>query len=143
MRTPLRAVPAYVSRWVVRFRRLRWLDAVVAWIAVWVVSVTLAPGIDPTAIGVWLAVMVAVGAAIPPLRRRWRPVTAVVGLALGWRLHPGDRAWHLGAGGPRPVLVTACAWRYLVVAGVVNDVGEGARLGRLRAVVIPLASEDS
>jgi hypothetical protein len=143
MRTPLRPVPAHVSRWAVRLRRLRWLDALAAWLAGWVGVLTLAPGIDRSAIGVWLAVMVSVGAAIPSLRRRWRPVTAVVGLALGWRLRPGDRAWYLATGGPRPVLVTACAWRYLVVAGVVNDLGEGVRLGRLRGVVVPLASADS
>ncbi|HSD33584.1 MAG TPA: hypothetical protein VLB49_16840, partial [Gemmatimonadales bacterium] len=83
------------------------------------------------------AVLVATLAAVPPLRRRWRPVSAAVAVALGWRLRPGDRAWHVGPDGARLVLVTAARWRHVAVAAVVRDSEEGMTLRRTRALLVP------
>ncbi len=51
--------------------------------------------------------MVGLGAAWPPLRARWRPATAWVGLRISRGLRPGDRAWYLGPHDARLVVVTA------------------------------------
>ncbi len=51
MRTPLRPFPEDVNRWMGRARRLRWLDALAAWLAVWAVGVGLQPTADWMALG--------------------------------------------------------------------------------------------
>jgi hypothetical protein len=83
------------------------------------------------------AVLVAPAAAVPPLRRWWRPISAVTAVALGWRLRPGDRAWLVAPDAARLVLVTANRWRHVVVAAVVRDSGEGIALPRTRALLVP------
>jgi hypothetical protein len=137
MRTPLRPFPEDVTRWMRQARRLRWLDALTAWLAAWAILVGIRPATDWTALGVLAFVVVAPAAAIPPLRRRWRPVSAAVALALGWRLRPGDRAWQVWPEGARPVLVTSARWRHVVVAGLVRDSGEGSALLRTRVLLVP------
>lgn len=141
MRTPLRPIPEHVLRWTRRARRLRWLDAFGAWVAVWVLVSLLAPDRDPGARGVVAALLTGAGGIVPGLRRRWRPASALTALVLGWRLRPGDRAWQVWPGGARPVLVTSGRWATVVVAGVVQDSGEGIVLPRTRALLIP-ASRD-
>jgi hypothetical protein len=137
MRTPLRPFPEDVTRWMRRARRLRWLDGLIAWLVVWAILVALQPAADRGALGVLAAVLVGPAAALAPLRRRWRPVSAAVALALGRRLRPGDRAWQVWPDGARPVLVTSTRWRHVVVAGLVRDSGEGSALPRTRVLLIP------
>jgi hypothetical protein len=139
MRTPLRPFPEDVTRWMRHARRLRWLDALAAWLFVWAILVGLWPTADWAALGILAIVLVGPVAAVPPLRRRWRPVTALTALALGWRLRPGDRAWQVWTEGARPVLVTSTRWRHVVVAGLVRDSGEGSALPRTRALLVPAA----
>ena len=136
MRTPLRPFPEDVNRWMRRARRLRWLDALAAWLAVWAVGVGLQPTADWMALGILALVLVGPVAAVPPLRRRWRPVSAVAAVVLGWRLRPGDRAWQVWPEGARPVLVTSTRWRHVVVAGLVRDSGEGSALPRTRVLLV-------
>jgi hypothetical protein len=137
MRSPIRPVPQIVLRWSGRARRLRWADAALAWLVMWVGILALQPTADPTALGVLAAVLVLPAVAIPPLRRRWRPVSAAVALALSWRVRPGDRAWYVNADGARLVLVTSRRWLHVVVAGVVQDSAEGITLRRTRGFLVP------
>lgn len=137
MRSPIKPVPDIVRRWSARARWLRWLDAAVAWLALWVAALIARPAGDPGALAV-LAGLLALGvAAVPPLRRRWRPASAVVALALSWRIRPGDRAWYVHAEGARLVLVTSRRWLHVVVAGVVQDSVEGVALRRTRGFLVP------
>jgi len=137
MRTPLRPFPEDVSRWMRQARRLRWLDALAAWLAVWAAGIALRPAADWMALGILTLVVVGPVAAVPPLRRRWRPASAVAAVALGWRLRPGDRAWQVWPEGARLVLVTSVRWRHVVVAGLVRDSGEGSALPRTRVLLVP------
>lgn len=137
MRTPLRPIPEDVSRWVRRARRLRWLDGAAAWLGLWVGVMLIWPATDRAALAVLAAVLLAGPALVPPLRRHWRPVSALAAVVLGRRLHPGDRAWHVRPDGARLVLVTSCRWRHVVVAGVVQDSREGMALPRTRAFLVP------
>jgi len=137
MRTPLKPLPGQPSRWIGRAGRLRWLDAVAAWLVLWAALLVLLPPVEADVPAVLATILVAAGAAVPPLRRWWRPVSAVVAVALGWRLRPGDRAWHVSPDGARLVLVTAARWRHVVVAAVVRDSGEGIALRRTRALLVP------
>ena len=137
MRTPLRPVPEDVTRWVRRARRLRWLDGLAGWLLLWVLAVLVRPGTDAGALAILALVLLAGIAVVRPLRRRWRPVSALAALGLGWRLRPGDRAWHIRPDGARLVLVTSGRWRHVVIAGVVQDSGEGVVLPRTRALLVP------
>src|SRR3972149_7757968 len=101
MRTPIRATPYAVERGAARFRSLRWLDALVAWLAAWA---TLAAALDvgPDAQAGLAAVATGLLALVPPIRVRWRPVSAWVGLAMSVRLGPGGRARCSRSGRPEP-----------------------------------------
>jgi hypothetical protein len=137
MRSPIRPVPQIVLRWSGRARRLRWADAALAWLAIWGGTLALQPAADPAALGVLAAVLVLPAVAIPPLCRRWRPVSAAVALVLSWRVRPGDRAWYVNTEGARLVLVTSGRWLHVVVAGVVQDSAEGIALRRTRGFLVP------
>jgi hypothetical protein len=93
MRSPVRSVPPNVERAAARGRWLRWVDALLTWLVAWG-GVTLAwenATASATAIVALLAVALA---ALPgPIRRRWRPVSALVSLSVSRRLKPGDHAW--------------------------------------------------
>jgi hypothetical protein len=143
MRSPIRPIPQVVLRWSGRARRLRWADGVLAWLAVWGVLLALQPAADAAALGVLAAVLVLPAIAIPPVRRRWRPVSAVVALALSSRVRPGDRAWYVNADGARLVLVTSRRWLHVVVAGVVQDSTEGITLRRTRGFLVPATGPGS
>jgi len=137
MRSPIRPIPQIMVRWSARARRLRWADAVLAWLGVWGGMVAVRPATDPGALAVLAGVLVLPGLAVPPLRRAWRPVSAVVALILSWRVRPGDRAWYVSVDGARLVLGTSRRWLHVVVAGVVPDSAEGVPLRRTRGFLVP------
>jgi hypothetical protein len=136
MRTPLRPIPEDISRWIRRARQLRWLDAAAAWLGLWAIATLLRPEAEGGALAVLAAIATGVGVASSWLRRGWRPVTALTAVVVGWRLRPGDRAWHVWPDGARPVLVTSRRWRSVVIAGVVQDSGEGVVMTRTRALLV-------
>lgn len=138
MRTPIRATPGAVVRWVSRLGWLRWLDAALAWGALWIVLMAVL-GADLASQGAVVALgLVGLGLAIRPVRGRWRPITGWVGLTVSRRLRPGDRAWYIGAREARLVLVTARHGTRLVIARPDLAGDEGMSVRRTRVLLLPV-----
>lgn len=137
MRTPIRPVPEPVSRWVSRIRWLRWVDAVVAWIALWaVLASVLGPGLVTSA-GVIAWVVLCLALFVRPLRVRWRPITGWVSLTMSRDLRAGDRAWYVGPRDATLVIVTARHGLRLVIARPDLADEEGMSLRRTRVLLLP------
>jgi hypothetical protein len=135
MRTPVRAIPVTVERWVSRARWLRWLDAVVAVALLWpLMAVVLEVAAVPS--GVATLTLVGALAFIRPLRLRWRPASALVALAVSRQLRPGDVAWCVFPGRVERAIVTARRGCRLVVARPDQGPSEGLELRRTRVLVI-------
>ena len=136
MTTPMRPVPDSVARWIARRRWLRWCDALLAWVLLWIaVAMVLgANRLEPAAIVA--AILVGIGAYVQPLRVRWRPITGWIGLRVSQGLRPGDRAWYLGATDASLILVTARhGVRLVIVRPDLQD--EGISVRRTRVFVLP------
>jgi hypothetical protein len=129
-----RPAPLAVLRWTSRLRRLRALDALVAWLGLWGVAGGRL-GARPGALVA--LVLLSVGLALRPLRLRWRPVTGAVGLAVSRGLRPGARAWYVRARDADLVLVTARRGVRLVIAKPDLVSGEGMSVRRTRVVLLP------
>jgi hypothetical protein len=133
MTTPMRPVPHAIVRWIARRRWLRWCDALIAWA---LLAAALAAVLGPArleAAAVAALALVGAGAAVQPLRVRWRPVTGWVGLRISRDLRPGHRAWYLGANDASLVVVTACRGVRLVIVrpGLAEDEGLSVRRTRV------------
>ena len=137
MRSPLRPLPAAVTRWTATARVLGWLDALAAYLAIWVGAAV----VFPSASGASLAVLVAaLGALLRPLRVRWRPVRGAVALVLSARLSPGDHAWYVRPGHAERVLVTARRRTRVVIARLNDEGAEGLSVRRTRVLLVPADS---
>ena len=136
MRTPVRAVPPHVERAVARLRWLRWLDALVIWLVAWAVVALMWETAAPSASALAAVLVVALAAFVAPVRRRWRPVSALVLLSVSRPLKPGDHAWLVLAERVEPVIVTARRRRRLVVASP-DQGSEGLEVRRTRVLVVP------
>lgn len=137
MTTPIKPLPDAVERWMGRVRALRWGDAAVAWILVWV---ALVAGLGETIAlaAALLATAVVAGAAwLAPLRRRWRPLSAVVGMRTSRSLRPGMRAWYVHADTAQLVVVTARRRLRVVIAAVADSRTEGFAVRRTRVLLLP------
>src|SRR4029450_13300320 len=82
MRSPVRHLPPAIEGWTSRVRWLRWLDGAAPALA----------GVPPIALAVTSVVLVGLAAFVGPLRRRWRPISALVALSVSRDIRPGDRA---------------------------------------------------
>src|SRR5213592_4287363 len=82
MRSPLRPLPAAVTRWIATARVLGWLDALAAYLAIWVGAAVVFPSASGASLAVLAVLVAALGALLRPLRVRWRPVRGAVALAL-------------------------------------------------------------
>jgi hypothetical protein len=133
MTTPMRPVPDGVVRWIIRRRWLRGCDFLVAWALLAAATVVVLGPERLEAAAVLALVLAAAGAAIAPLRVRWRPVTGWVGLRMSRDLRPGQRAWYLGGSEARLVVVTARRGVRLVIArpDLVEDEGMSVRRTRV------------
>jgi hypothetical protein len=138
MRSPVRPLPPNVDRWVSRARWLRWLDALAAWLLVWAGLALAQRTAPPTATAIVAAVLVGLAAFIAPLRRRWRPLGALISLSVSRALRPGDRAWLVLPRHVEPVIVTARRGLRLVVARP-DQGAEGMEVRRTRVLVVPPA----
>jgi hypothetical protein len=137
MRTPARPLPPSVTGWPRRARALRWIDAIVGGTAAWALAARIVPGATTNTTLVIALAVLGLGVCIPALRRRWRPVSAVVGLVLSRGLKPGDRAWYVRPDGVDRVLVTARGVNRIVIATSQPGATEGMAVRRTRVLLIP------
>jgi hypothetical protein len=141
MRSPIQSTPVAVQKWLARARYLRWLDAVVAWLALFV-AVRLGLGIGGGAVGPALVItglIVALAAMLGPLRTRWRPASGLVGLRVSRALRPGDRAWYVRGDRADLVIVTARHRLRLSIAAPELGAAESLSVRRTRVLVVPAA----
>ena len=136
MRTPVKAVPPNVERAAARGRWLRWVDALLAWLATWGGVALAWETATPSASAIVALIAVALAALAGPIRRRWRPVSALISLRMSRRLKPGDHAWLVLPDRIDPVIVTARRGLRLVVASP-HQSSEGLAVRRTRVLVVP------
>lgn len=137
MRSPIRPLPAAVVRWTHRARWLRWADALVGWLALWLAATLALPRLAgaPAAL---LAGLLVVALSVPlAVRGRWRPISAPVALALSRSLRAGDRVWHVYPGGAEIALVTARRGLRIVIAPRVRGPEESIAVRRTRVFLVP------
>jgi hypothetical protein len=139
MRTPVRSLPPSVERWASRALWLRWLDVLAAWLVVWGLLALVAEGMPAPASAVAALALVGLASLASPLRRRWRPIRALVSLSVSRGLRPGDRAWLVLPRHIEPVIVTARRRLRLVVARPDQGAAEGMEVRRTRVLVVPPA----
>ena len=108
-------------------RWLRRLDALAAAGLVWVLLAVLLPGVGAGAQAGAAGVIAALLGAVAPIRVRWRPVSAPVGLWVSRMVAPGDRAWYVRRRGPDLVMVTGRRGLRLTVAVPGRGAAEGVR----------------
>ena len=137
MRTPVRSLPPSIQRWASLAQWLGWLDAAAAWLGVWGLLALLAEKTPAVATAVVALVLVGLAALAGPVRRRWRPIRALVSLSVSRPLKPGDRAWLVLPGHIEPVIVTARRRLRLVVARPDQSAAEGMEVRRTRVLVVP------
>jgi len=140
MRSPLRPLPAAVTRWTATARVLGWLDALAAYLAIWGGAAVALPSASRASLAVLAALVAALGALLRPLRVRWRPVRGAVALVLSARLSPGDQAWYVRPGHAERVLVTARRRTRVVIARLNDEGAEGLSVRRTRALLVPADS---
>ena len=140
MRSPLRPLPAAVTRWTAAARVLGWLDALAAYLAIWGGAAVAFPSASRASLAVLAAAVTALGALLRPLRVRWRPVRGAVALVLSARLSPGDQAWYVRPGHAERVLVTARRRTRVVIARLNDEGAEGLSVRRTRVLLIPADS---
>ena len=78
-----------------------------------------------------------VAVCVAPVRRRWRPVSAIVGIVVSRDLKPGDRAWYARPDGVERVLVTARGVNRIVIATSRPGAAEGITVRRTRVLLVP------
>lgn len=132
----MRPLPAAIERWTVRARVLRWLDALVAWLAAFIVLAIAVPGPRPR-LAFAAAVIVVAAALVRLVRARWRPVSGVVALVLSSRLAPGQQAWYVRPGRAERVLVTARRRTRIVIVPLSDEGAEGLSVRRTRVLLVP------
>ena len=140
MRSPLRPLPAAVTRWTAAARVLGWLDALAAYLAIWVGAAVAFQSASGASLAVLAALVAALGALLRPLRVRWRPVRGAVALVLSARLSPGDQAWYVRPGHAERVLVTARRRTRVVIARLNDEGAEGLSVRRTRVLLVPADS---
>jgi hypothetical protein len=135
--TPLRSLPADVDRWTSRVRYLRWLDALGGVLVLWAAVAAALPTLTPDVQGLLALGALGVLTLVPPIRHRWRPVSAWVALGVSRDLRPGDHAWWVRPGRADLVLVTARRGTRLVVATPERDASEAIGVRRTRTLFLP------
>ena len=140
MRSPLRPLPAAVTRWTATARVLGWLDALAASLAIWGGAAVALPSASRAWLAALTALVAALGALLRPFRVRWRPVRGAVALVLSARLSPGDQAWYVRPGHAERVLVTAPRRTRVVIARLNDEGAEGLSVRRTRVLLVPADS---
>jgi hypothetical protein len=138
MRSPIRHLPPEIERWMSRARWLRWLDGLATALVLWPILALMVESAPPFVVAVVSLGLVGLVALVGPVRRRWRPISALVALSVSRPIKPGDRAWLVLPERAEPVIVTARRRRRLVVAGPDHGPSEGLEVRRTRVLVVPL-----
>jgi hypothetical protein len=125
-----------------RMRWLRWLDGAATALVLWLMLALVLEGVPPIALAVISLVLVGVAAFVSPLRRRWRPISALVAISVSRGVRPGDRAWLVLPERAEPVIVTARRRLRVVVARPDQGPSEGLEIRRTRVLVIPAPRRD-
>jgi hypothetical protein len=120
-----------------RARRLRWLDALVAWLLLLVVARVAFGRLTLEADAVIAAGLTVVGSMLGPVRVRWRPVSGLVGFRVSRGLRPGDRAWYVRGERADLVIVTARHGLRLSIAAPELGAAESLSVRRTRVFVVP------
>ena len=139
MRAPVRSLPPSVQRWATRVRWLQWLDALAAWLLAWCLLALMPGKMTPAASAGAALALVGLASLASPVRRRWRPIRALVSLSVSRALRPGDRAWLVLPRHIEPVIVTARRRLRLIVARPDQGSTEGMEVRRTRVFVVPPA----
>ena len=137
MTTPIKPLPGAIERWMGRVGALRWADAAVAWLVVWVGLVVPLHGAGALLPALLATGIVGAGAWLAPVRVRWRPVSAMVGLSMSKTLRPGMRAWYVRPDAADLMVVTARRGLRVVIAGVAESRTEGFAVRRTRVLLLP------
>jgi hypothetical protein len=137
MRTPARPLPESMATWMTRARYLRWLDAVVAWIALWIVIALALPHRKLDVEALIALVLLGFLVFVPPLRVRWRPLSAWVGLRVSRRVRPGDRAWWVTPHRSEPIMITARQGTRVTFAMARPSESEVLTVRRTRTFIVP------
>jgi hypothetical protein len=137
VRSPVRSLPPAVERWASRARWLRWLEGLAAWLVVWLLLVLVLETATPSASAALALGLTGVAALAHPVRRRWRPISALVSLSVSRGLKPGDRAWLVLPERIEPVIVTARRRLRVVVARPDQGPTEGLEVRRTRVLLVP------
>jgi hypothetical protein len=140
MPTPLRPLPAGVERWTLVARLLRWLDALMAWLALWVLAAIAVPDIAQPRLAILAALAVGAIALVRPLRARWRPASGIVAIVLSGRLSAGHHAWYVRPGHAERVLITARRRTRVVIVRLSDEGAEGLSVRRTRVLLVPASS---
>jgi hypothetical protein len=138
MTTPIRSLPDDAERWIARARWLRWLDAGIAWLTLWVVIRFILGAVSTRDAALAAGALLGLSLMLRPLRALWRPVSACVGLMVSRGLRAGDRAWYVRPEHADLVLVTARHGTRLVIAMPDLDRTEGLSVRRTRVLLLPV-----
>ena len=137
MTTPTSPLPVTIERWRARSRYLRWVDALVAWLLLTLTALVLAPPASMELIVVGSIIVLGLGAMVPPVRIRWRPVSGWIGIRVSRSLRAGDRAWFVRDGRADHVLITACHAVRVSLALPQLDEAETISVRRTRVFLVP------
>jgi hypothetical protein len=137
MRTPIRLPPEPVARWMARTRYLRRADGLLGWLLLGLVLMAppLALDAGPAALGG--LVLLALLAAVPALRLRWRLVSGAVGLWMSRSIVAGARVWYVRPEAVELMIVTARRRSRVTIAASGRDTAEGLRVQRTRVLLLP------
>jgi len=137
MGTPIKPLPQAVERWMGRLGALRWGDAAIAWVLAWSGVAVMLGDASPLASALLASAIVAGGAWLVPLRVRWRPLSAAVGITVSRSLRAGSRAWYVRPHAADLVLVTARRGLRVVIVGGAESRTEGFAVRRTRVLLLP------
>jgi hypothetical protein len=120
-----------------RARLLRWLDALAGALVLWSALAAWPGALPGGAAGLTALALTGALALAGPLRQRWRPASAAVGLWISRSLVAGDLAWRVGPASVERVIVTGRRGVSVTVAGLRGDAAEGLTVRRTRVLLIP------
>jgi len=116
---------------------LRWVDAVMAWLVLFGIAVTMLPEQSDRTIALVSVALLVLGVMLRPLRAHWRPVSGWAGVLVSRTVRPGDRAWFVRDGRADSVLVTARRGLRVSIAAPGMSEAETMSVRRTRVFLVP------